>query len=299
MKIAYTLNDYQLRAVKAFTELLQLKNYSYATLKNYRHHLISFITFYSEKKPSGITKEEVLKYMLFNNEKNKPSPSTQNVIINSIKFFYEEVLKRPREVYQLPRPQKENKLPAVFDEKPACPAYLQAAGREIAAIIKAAENLNKTMLCLAYAGGLRVSEIVALKIKDIDSARMVINIRQGKGKKDRIVMLSDKLLALLRTYYLEYKPKTWMFEGQGNKQYAIRSVQKVLERVKEKAGVKKEGSIHALRHSFATHLMEGGTDIMSIKELLGHDSLRTTSRYTHVSKKHIANIQSPLDKLDI
>ena len=124
-------------------------------------------------------------------------------------------------------------------------------------------------------------------------------IRQGKGKKDRIVMLSDKLLALLRTYYLEYKPKTWMFEGQGNKQYAIRSVQKVLERVKEKAGVKKEGSIHALRHSFATHLMEGGTDIMSIKELLGHDSLRTTSRYTHVSKKHIANIQSPFDKLDI
>ena len=288
MKIAYTLNDYQLRAVNAFTELLQLKNYSYATLKNYRHHLISFITFYSGKKPSGITKEEVLKYMLFNNEKNKPSPSTQNVIINSIKFFYEEVLKRPREVYQLPRPQKENKLPAVFDEK------------EIAAIIKAAENLkHKTMLCLAYAGGLRVSEIVALKIKDIDSARMVINIRQGKGKKDRIVMLSDKLLALLRTYYLEYKPKTWMFEGQGNKQYAIRSVQKVLERVKEKAGVKKEGSIHALRHSFATHLMEGGTDIMSIKELLGHDSLRTTSRYTHVSKKHIANIQSPLDKLDI
>ena len=226
--------------------------------------------------------------MLLNNEKNKPSASTQNVIINSIKFFYEEVLKRPREIYQLPRPQKENKLPAVFDEK------------EIAAIIKAADNLkHKTMLCLAYAGGLRVSEIVSLKIKDIDSARMVITIRQSKGKKDRIIMLSDKLLEMLRIYYKEYKPKVWMFEGPGKKQYSTRSVQKVLEQIKDKAGIKKEGSIHALRHSFATHLMEGGTDIMSIKELLGHDSLRTTSRYTHVSKKHIANIQSPLDKLDI
>ena len=110
------------------------------------------------------------------------------------------------------------------------------------------------MLCLAYAGGLRVSEIVSLKIKDIDSARMVITIRQSKGKKDRIIMLSDKLLAILRTYYMQYKPQTWMFEGHGNKQYAIRSVQKVMERIKEKAGVKKESSIHALRHSFATHL---------------------------------------------
>ena len=177
---------------------------------------------------------------------------------------------------------------AVFDES------------EIAAIIKAAENLkHKTILCLAYSGGLRVSEIVNLKIQDIDSKRMIINIRQAKGKKDRIVMLSDKLLILLRKYYTEYKPKAWMFEGPGEKQYAIRSVQKVLERIKEKAGVKKEGSMHALRHSFATHLMESGTDILSIKELLRHDSLRTTTRYTHLSKKHIANIQSPLDKLDI
>ena len=155
------------------------------------------------------------------------------------------------------------------------------------------------MLCLAYTGGLRVSEIVSLKIKDIDSARMVITIRQSKGKKDRIIMLSDKLLEMLRIYYKEYKPKAWMFEGPGEKQYSTRSVQKVLEQIKDKARIKKEGSVHALRHSFATHLMEGGTDIMSIKELLGHDSLRTTSRYTHVSKKHIANIQSPLDKLDI
>ena len=126
--------------------------------------------------------------------------------------------------------------------------------------------------------GLRVSEIVNLAIKDVDSKRMVINIRQGKGKKDRIVMLSDKLLALLRTYYMEYKPKTWMFEGQGDKQYTTGSVQKVLEWMKEKSGVTKEGSIHALRHSFAIHLMEGGTDIMNIKKLPGHDRFRLHRR---------------------
>ena len=166
MKTVYTLNSYQLLAVKAFTELLQLKNYSYVTLKSYCHHFTAFITFYPAKKPSAITKEEVQQYMLCNIEKNNPSPSTQNVIINAIKFFYKEVLNRSREVYQLPRPQKEDKLPTVFDET------------EIAAIIKAAENLkHKTMLCSAYSGGLRVSEIVNLKIQDVDSKRMVINIR--------------------------------------------------------------------------------------------------------------------------
>ena len=135
---------------------------------------------------------------------------------------------------------------AVFDES------------EIAAIIKAAENLkHKTILCLAYSGGLRVSEIVNLKIQDIDSKRMIINIRQAKGKKDRIVMLSDKLLILLRKYYTEYKPKAWMFEGPGEKQYAIRSVQKVLERIKEKAGVKNCGRFYACIAALICHPPDG------------------------------------------
>jgi len=167
-------------------------------------------------------------------------------------------------------------------------------------MLKACENLkHKTMLCLSYACGLRVSEIVNMKIRDIDSKRMVITIRQSKGRKDRQVMLSEKLLILLREYYKQYKPVLWLFEGQFGGEYSIRSVQKVLERVKEKSGVKKKGSIHALRHSFATHLLEGGTDLISIKELLGHSSLSTTAIYTHVSKKQISKIQSPLDKLDL
>ena len=162
----------------------------------------------------------------------------------------------------------------------------------------ACDNLkHKTMLCLAYAGGLRVSEITTLKIVDIDSKRMVINLRQAKGKKDRQVMLSERLLELFREYYKEYKPKDWLFEGPNQSQYSIRSVQLVLEAAKKKAKVKRKGSMHALRHSFATHLMESGTDIMNIKELLGHSSLRTTMIYTHVSTMHISKIQSPLDKL--
>lgn len=153
------------------------------------------------------------------------------------------------------------------------------------------------MLCLAYAGGLRVSEIVNVKLSDVDSKRMVITLRQAKGRKDRQIMLSEKLLILLREYFKEYQPKKWLFEGQSGDQYSTRSVQEVIQQTKRKAGVTKKGSIHALRHSFATHLFEGGTDILSIKELLGHSSLRTTMIYTHVSKKHLTKIQSPLDKL--
>ncbi len=214
------------------------------------------------------------------------SATSQNQLISSVKFFYEEVLKRERETYDLPRAQKPFQLPTVFAEE------------EIKKIILATENIkHRTMICLAYAGGLRVSEIVNLKLKDIDSKRMVITLRQGKGKKDRQIMLSEKLLILMREYFKEYKPVIWLFEGVKNMQYSARSVQEVIQQAKKKAGVTKKGSIHALRHSFATHLLEGGTDLLSIKALLGHNSLRTTMVYTHVSKKHLSKIQSPLDKL--
>lgn len=146
-------------------------------------------------------------------------------------------------------------------------------------------------------GGLRISEIVNLKINDVDSKRMVIKLVQAKGKKDRQVMLSERLLIMMRAYYKEYEPKLWMFEGQMGEQYSTRSISKVMQQCKEKANVKKKGSVHAIRHSFATHLLEGGTDLLIIKALLGHNSLRTTMQYTHVSKKHISKIQSPLDKL--
>jgi site-specific recombinase XerD len=154
------------------------------------------------------------------------------------------------------------------------------------------------MIMTGYAGGLRVSEIIHLKITDIDSKRMTIHIRCAKGKKDRMVPLSKKLLTQLREYFTEYKPREFLFEGKAGGQYSIRSAQQVLQDAKKAAGITKGGSMHSLRHSYATHLLESGTDIRYIQSLLGHNTIKTTMRYTHVSNKVIGNIQSPLDKLD-
>jgi integrase/recombinase XerD len=280
------LGTAHLAAVEAYVGLLKLKNYSDATIKVYRTLFIIFLCHFSDQKPSTITKNEVMDFLLAYRNSEKWSATIQNQFISAIKFFFEELLKRPKEFYDLPRAQKPEQLPAVFAEE------------EVKQLILATENLkHRSMLCLAYAGGLRVSEIVNVKLTDVDSKRMVIILRQAKGKKDRQVMLSEKLLVMLREYFKEFKPKLWLFEGQSGGQYSTRSVQEVIQQAKQKAGIKKKGSIHALRHSFATHLFEGGTDIVSIQELLGHTSIRTTMIYTHVSKKHLAKIQSPLDKL--
>jgi len=285
-KIFIPLGAFHTAALDAFVALLRLKNYSEETIKVYRSLFTVFLTHFPAHKPSAITKYEVMDFLLAYRNSNKWSATIQNQFVNAIKFFYEVLLKRPKEYYDLPRAKKPGQLPAVFAES------------EIKKLIEATGNLkHRSMLCLAYAGGLRVSEIVNLKIADIDSKRMVITLRQGKGKKDRQVMLSEKLLQLLREYFKTYKPKEWLFEGQSGGQYSTRSVQEVIQQAKGKAGIKKKGSIHALRHSFATHLFEAGTDLLSIKELLGHTSLRTTMIYTHVSKKQLAKIQSPLDKL--
>ena len=148
-----------------------------------------------------------------------------------------------------------------------------------------------------YAGGLRVSEIIHLRVTDIDSKRMMIHIHGAKGKKDRMVPLSKKLLETLREYYQLYKPREFIFEGQNGAQYSTRSAQLVIQAAKKAAGITKKGSMHMLRHSYATHLMEGGTDTRLIQELLGHNSIKTTMRYLHVSKKDLGKIDSPLDKL--
>ena len=266
--------------------MLRLKNYSPNTIHNYQNNFLRFLHRFPHHKPSSITKSEILQYLVQYRSEQNWSATIQNQKINAIKFFYEKVLGKPREVYELPRAKKPFRLPSVFAEE------------EIKKIILAAENIkHRSMLCLAYAGGLRVSEITNIKIADIDSKRMVINIRQSKGRKDRQVMLSQKLLELLREYFKQYKPKQYLFEGQAGGRYSPRSVQEVIQYAKRKSGIKKKGSIHALRHSFATHLFESGTDLISIKELLGHSSLNTTAIYTHVSKKHLSKIQSPLDKL--
>ena len=172
---------------------------------------------------------------------------------------------------------------------------------EVIEILKATKNLkHRAILMTIYSAGLRISEAINLKIKDIDSQRMQIRVEQAKGKKDRYTLLSQKNLATLRTYFLAYKPKVWLFEGQeAGEPYSSRSIQNIFSAAVEKAGITKEVSVHTLRHSFATHLLENGTDLRYIQSLLGHESSKTTEIYTHVTTKGFDQIKSPLDKLDI
>jgi site-specific recombinase XerD len=207
--------------------------------------------------------------------------------MNALKFYFEEVLHQLKMFYDIPRPKKPFHLPSVHSEN------------EVKKILEAKENLkHKTMLMAGYSAGLRISEIVALRIRDIDSSRMVIYVRGAKGKKDRQAPLSKILLEQLRKYFRIYNPRDWLFEGKDGGPYSIRGLQEVFQSAKEISKNKKQGGIHSLRHSFATHLMEHGTDLRVIQELLGHNSIRTTVRYTHVSIKEIRKIQSPLDRLD-
>ena len=280
------LSAENLIAITALQKMLVLKGYSPNTIRNYCnefHHLLRLL---GNKNVNDLQKHHILSYLLWLLEKKGCSETQVHTAVNAIKFYFEKVMKREKEFYDLPRPKKPFKLPEVLAEE------------EVISIIQKITNLkHRTMIMAGYAAGLRVSEIVNLKITDIDSKRMTIHLHGAKGKKDRIVPLSKKLLETLRAYYKEYRPKEYLFEGQDGGTYSPRSIQAILQNAKLKAKVKKTGSIHMLRHSYATHLMEGGTDIRIIQELLGHNSIKTTMRYTHVSKKDIGKIESPLDKL--
>ena len=206
-----------------------------------------------------------------------------------MKFYYEQVLGREKFFWEIPRLKKQLILPKVLNES------------EIGRLFRSIENIkHKAIVFTAYSSGLRVSEIVHLKIKDVDSQRMTLFIDNAKGKKDRIVNLSPLLLDILRAYLKKCKPRPlkYLFEGRRfGEPYSIRSAQEVFSAARKKAGINKEVSFHGLRHSFATHLLEKGVDIRYIKDILGHFDIKTTERYTHVSKRMLVNIVSPLDDL--
>ena len=293
-KLAYTLaeqSSYRIHGVHEIKEMirvLELKGYSPSTIKIYKQSFNAFTDHFDERDINSITKREIEEYLLHLAKNKKQSESAIHSAVNAIKFYYEQVLKKPREFFELQRPKKPIKNVTVFSEN------------EVTKIINAITNIkHKAMLMIGYAAGLRISEIIHLKVKDIDSERMMLHIRNAKGKKDREVILSETLLAVLRDYYKLYKPKEFLFEGQSGNSYTARSLSKIMQSAKQKAGVKKQGSIHAFRHSFATHLLESGTDISIIQKLLGHNDIKTTLRYTHVSKVELQKVKSPLDKLDL
>jgi site-specific recombinase XerD len=218
-------------------------------------------------------------------EERKVSISYHNISFSAIKFFYEKVLERGEVTNKINRPRGEKVLPEVLSEE------------EVQRLICSVSNLkHKCILMTLYSGGLRLSEVVGLKVNDIDSKRMLIFIRKAKGRKDRYTILSKELLRWLREYFEQEKPREWLFEGVMGGQYSMKSVQSIMHDAVKIAGIKKHATVHTLRHSFATHMLENGTDLRYIQNLLGHNSSRTTEIYTHITTKGIGQLVSPLDR---
>jgi site-specific recombinase XerD len=271
----------------AMVEKLEVMRYSPKTIETYRKLFEEFINYYPAKEINNITEEEIIAYVRYLVKERGIGSSYQNQAINAIKFYYEKVKGGARKFYQLERPIKEQKLPTVLSIE------------EVQAMIKVTDNLkHKTIIMICYSAGLRLSELLNLRLTDVDSNRMQISIKGGKGKKDRYTLLSEKLLPLLRKYYKLYKPNEFLFEGNDGGQYGERSIQNVVQDALRNAKINKRASVHTLRHSFATHLLEAGTDLRYIQSLLGHGSSKTTEIYTHVTSKALSGIRSPLDSLE-
>lgn len=274
----------EIQLPKGFKEQLILKRYSQNTVKTYCSCLLKFKGHFKGQDIDSLSKEEIKTFLLYLVQEKKVSPSTQNQYINAIKFYYEKVLKQPRMAYVLERPNRAKKLPKVLTEQ------------EVLMILKNTPNIkHKTILSLLYSAGLRVGELIGLRVQDIVWDKNYLFVRGGKGKKDRITLLSEHVAFLLRKYLQKYKPNYWVIENHERKQYSSSSVRAILKNSTKKAALRKRVNPHMLRHSFATHLLEKGTDLRYIQELLGHGSSKTTEIYTHVSKKSLANIKNPLD----
>lgn len=274
-------------SLTSFKLWMSHKRYSDSTINTYLDAAKSFLVFTHPKPMQEVNNNDIVKYVNEYIIKHKLSYSYQNQVVNAVKLFFREIIHSDLNVDKIERPRREYKLPNVLSKE------------EVKLILNAHSNIkHKTMLSLIYSCGLRRGELLNLKPTDIDSKRNIVNIKQAKGKKDRIVPLSQKILSMLREYYSAYKPKTWLFEGQNvGEKYDERSLANVLKQALAKANITKPVSLHWLRHSYATHLLESGTDLRYIQELLGHSSSRTTEIYTHVSTKNIQQIKSPFDDL--
>lgn len=273
-------------AFKRYCETLQLKGYSSNTQRCYSGEFSQFLTVLKNKSVDSCDEEVVRRYVLYCINVLKLSENSIHSRINAIKFYFQTVLKRPSFFVEIPRPKKHNILPKVIH------------GIDVKNIFVNTPNLkHNTMLKLSYGMGLRVSEIINIKIEDVDSKSMQVFIRRAKGKKDRYANLPESILDQLRLYYKHYQPKDYLFEGQFGGQYSTRSVQQVFKDSMRRAGVNKNVGVHSLRHSFATHLLEKGTDVRLIQDLLGHKDIKTTLLYTHVSDYSLKKVKSPLDDL--
>ncbi len=273
-------------ALQRFVETIRLKGYSHNTETTYRNEFAQLLYILGNVHVDTLTPERLRSYMLYCTTELKLSEAMLHSRLNAIKFYFEKVLKREYFFIDIPRPKKHSTLPK------------HISPRDVKRLFESTPNLkHNTMLKLCYGMGLRVSEIVGLKVAHIDSGNMQVLIERSKGKKDRYVNLPESLLTQLREYFKEYRPKEYLFEGQYGGQYSSRSAQNVFKSAIKKAKINKDTGIHSLRHSYATHLMEAGTDIGYIQKLLGHADIRTTLIYAKVTDRDIKKIKSPLDNL--
>jgi site-specific recombinase XerD len=266
---------------------IELRN-SPNTIKNYISAFEEFINYFYRFDIDSITEPQILEFLRYLITERRVSISYQNISINAIKFYYEKVLKGQRKFYFIDRPRKDIILPDVLNID------------EITAMIKTADNIkHKLIIMFAYASGLRLGEVVRLKLTDIDRQRMQVRVEQGKGRKDRYTKLSEKILPVLDKYLEEYKPEELIFNGEKGKPYSARSVQEVVKSIAIKAGIAQKVTPKTLRHTFATHSLENGIDLRYIQSMMGHASSKTTEIYTHITTKGFENIKSPMDGLDI
>ena len=269
-----------------YLDELYLKAYSANTIKTYAVEFAQLLYILNNHPVQDLTPDKLRSYLLYCLRVLQISENQMHSRLNALKFYFESVLNQEKFFFEIPRPKKIHLLPKVLST------------REIIRLFKSFTNLKHLMMIkLCYGMGLRVSEVVHLKVQDIDSDRMMVLVRCSNNKKDRYVPLPESILEALRTYYKEYKPKEYLFEGQFGSAISVRTIQSVFKMGMRKAKINKKIGIHGLRHSYATHLLEYGTDMSFIQKLLGHSQIATTEIYARVSNKVLAKIQSPLDRI--
>jgi integrase/recombinase XerD len=267
---------------------MALRGLAYRTRESYIESVAKLAMFY-RRSPDQITEPECQSYLLHLLQERNLAHSSCNVVASALEFLYRVTLKRPGTEFCLPRPKVPQRLPEILSRE------------EVAALFENTENLkHRAFLMTTYGGGLRLAEACQLKVTDIDSDRMTLRVEQGKGAKDRYTLLSPRLLKELRRYWVAHRPALWLFPSPrlANHSMLPHSGDRIYRAAKDRAGITKAGGIHALRHAFATHMLEAGTDVHTIQRLMGHGSLSTTARYFHLAQKHLSGTTSPLDLLE-
>lgn len=267
---------------------MKLRGFSPNTQEAYVTAVAGLARYYNQS-PNKLDSEKVQRYLLYLMEERRLSRNSCNVAAAGLRFFYTQTLGwHPTAIFIPPR-RKKTQLPEILSRQELERLFISTMNRK-----------HRVMLMTAYAAGLRVSELVAIKVSDIDSERMMIRVEQGKGSKDRYTILSGRLLSELRDYWRIYRPSTWMFPSKDQNQHVCReTAQRIYYESKERAGITKGRGIHMLRHCFATHLLEAGVDLRTIQILMGHSSIRSTSLYLQLTTKRLSSTQSPLDLLEI